>query len=58
MESAGMVYCRGWPSSVITLLRATEDAPDCFAAVGSSYEAALKRQNGTLKDSDAAKGGI
>lgn len=55
MESAGMVNCRGWHSSAITLLRATEDALDCFAAVGSSHEATLKWQNGKLKASDAAK---
>lgn len=55
MESAGMVNCRGWHSSAITLLRATEDALDCFAAVGTSNEAALKWQQGKLKASDAAK---
>lgn len=55
IESAGMVNCRGWHSSAITLLRATEDALDCFAAVGSSHEATLKWQNGNLKASDAAK---
>lgn len=55
MDSAGMVNCRGWHSSAITLLRATEDALDCFAAVGSSHEAAIKWQNGKLKASDAAK---
>ena len=55
MESAGMVNCRGWHSSAITLLRATEDALDCFAAVGSSHEATLEWQNGKLKASEAAK---
>lgn len=55
MESAGMVNCRGWHSSAITLLRAIEDALDCFAAVGSNHEATLKWQNGKLKASDAAK---
>lgn len=55
MGSAGMVNCRGWHSSAITLLRAIEDALDCFAAVGSSHEATLKWQNGKLKASDAAK---
>lgn len=55
MESAGMLNCRGWHSSAITLLRAIEDALDCFAAVGISHEAALKWQDGKLKASDAAK---
>lgn len=55
VQSVGMINCIGWHSSAITLLRATEDALDCFAAVGSSHEAALKWQNGNLKASDAAK---
>lgn len=55
MESAGMINCRGWHSSAITLLRAIEDALDCFAAVGISHEAALKWRDGKLKASDAAK---
>ena len=55
MESVGMINCRGWHSSAITLLRAIEDALDCFAAVGISHKAALKWQDGKLKASDAAK---
>ena len=55
MESAGMLNCRGRHSSAITLLRAIEDALDCFAAVGISHEAALKWQDGKLKASDAAR---
>lgn len=55
MDSAGLINCRGFHSSAITLLRAIEDATDCFAAVGIDGNAAVKWNEGKLKSSDAAK---
>lgn len=55
MDSAGLINCRGFHSSAITLLRAIEDATDCFAAVGINADAAIKWREGKLKGSDAAK---
>lgn len=55
LTSAGMINCRGLHSSAITLLRAIEDATDCFAAVGIDGNAAIKWNEGKLKSSDAAK---
>ena len=55
MESAGLVNCRGYHSSAITLMRAIEDATDCLAAVGINADAAIKWQEGKLNGSDAAK---
>lgn len=55
MTSVGMINCRGLHSSAITLLRAIEDATDCFAAVGINGNAAIKWNKGKLKSSDAAK---
>lgn len=55
ITSAGMINCRGLHSSAITLLRAIEDATDCFAAVGIDGNAAIKWNEGKLKSSDAAK---
>ena len=55
MESAGLINCRGFHSSAITLLRAIEDATDCLAAVGIDGDAAIKWNEGKLKSSDAAK---
>lgn len=55
MTSAGLINCRGFHSSAVTLLRAIEDATDCFAAVGIDGNAAIKWNEGKLKSSDAAK---
>lgn len=55
MDSVGFTNCRGFHSSAITLLRAVEDATDCFAAVGINGNAAIKWNEGKLKGSDAAK---
>lgn len=55
MDSAGLINCRGFHSSAITLLCAIEDATDCFAAVGIDGDAAVKWNEGKLKSSDAAK---
>lgn len=55
MESTGLINCRGFHSSLVTLLRAIEDATDCFAAVGINANTAIKWQEGKLKSSDAAK---
>lgn len=55
MESAGLINGRGFHSSAITLLRAIEDATDCFAAVGIDGNASVKWNEGELKSSDAAK---
>lgn len=55
MDSAGLINCSGYHSSAITLLRAIEDATDCFAAVGIDGTAAIKWNEGKQKSSDAAK---
>lgn len=55
MDSAGMINARGFHSSAITLLRAIEDATDCFAAVGIDGGAAERWNEGKLKSSVAAK---
>ncbi|MCC8022837.1 MAG: hypothetical protein LIO46_03525 [Clostridiales bacterium] len=55
MGSIGLVNCRGYHSSAITLMRAIEDAMDCFAAVGIDADAAIRWQDGELRGSDAAK---
>lgn len=55
MDSAGFINSIGFHSSAITLLRAIEDATDCFAAVGIDENAAVKWNEGKLKSSDAAK---
>lgn len=55
VDSAGLINCRGFHSSAITLLRAIEDATDCFVAVGIDGNAAVKWNEGKLKSSDAAK---
>lgn len=39
LESAGLVNCRGYHSSAITLIRAIEDATDCLGAVGMDANA-------------------
>ncbi len=54
-NQAGLINCRGLHSSAITLLRAIEDATDCFAAIGIDQNAAIKWNEGKLKSSDAAK---
>ncbi len=55
MDTAGFTNCRGFHSAAITLLRAIEDATDCYAAVGVSSDATLRWMAGKLRGSDAAK---
>lgn len=55
MDSAGLLNVMGHHSASITLLRAIEDATDCFAAVSLDTEAASLWQEGKLKSSEAAK---
>lgn len=54
-DSVGHINCLGYHSAAITLLRAVEDATDCFAAVSLDADASKKWFEGKLKSSDAAK---
>lgn len=55
LNSVGMINGAGYHSSSITMLRAMEDALDCFAAVAASEVMAIKWYSGELKASEAAK---
>ncbi len=55
LDSVGIINGAGYHSSAITMLRAMEDALDCFAAVAASEEMAIKWYYGELKASEAAK---